>query len=547
MKQIAAALLTILMLLCMVSCDNGAGTDLPGSISDDMVSAPISSPQAELHPLSVERISNQWVYLTEVEDEKGTVSPVPACYALKNVPYCTAPLDSTVQFVDIYVPAAYVDAVDNGDGTFTCAVSDNGSVTNAAGITYTAATAPVVLQNSIDAYKQSNPIALSDSRRGGGVGTYGDFIESGYILISLACRGSNSKVDGYAPASIVDMKAAIRMLKFNDDFLPGDMSKIITTGGSAGGGVASLLGASGNSELYLPYLEEIGAILDSTDDVFAVAAYCPITNLDVGDAAYEWLHASETKLAPVNHGNGTEQGENAPATMSMDFGPFEMALQQELLDQFDAYLIAHNIDPQVFYDGFLSQINTCIADYITMTDADPADFAREFSYLNFDGEAVTAPDVGTFVENSMARSKGCTSFDTLYLGSNENKLFRKTHFSKMVYDALCNLSKDYADAASYALRYEPYINEEALTVVKIMSPDTFLTGDAESDVAPNWRFRIGTNDGDLGASTAWLMVNLLEQDPAVETIDYALVWGKPHGTADYSFDGIREYIDSICG
>lgn len=33
----------------------------------------------------------------------------------------------------------------------------------------------------------------------------------------------------------------------------------------------------------------------------------------------------------------------------------------------------------------------------------------------------------------MARSKGCTSFDTLYLGSNENKLFHKTHFSEHLF------------------------------------------------------------------------------------------------------------------
>ena len=543
MKRAVAALLTIVMLLCLSAC----GSNPSSGSTPDVISTPVTSSQAEEpHPLSVERLSDHWVYLTEVKDENGTVSPVPACYALKNVPYCTAPLDSAVQFVDIYVPAAYLDAVDNGDGTFTCTVKEDGMVTNTAGAAYTADSAPVVLQNSIDAYKQSNPIALSDSRRGGGVGTYGDFVANGYVLVSLACRGSNSKVDGYAPASIVDMKAAVRMLKFNDVLLPGDMHKIITTGGSAGGGVASLLGASGNSELYLPYLEEMGAVLDSTDDVFAVAAYCPITNLDVGDAAYEWLHSTETKLAPVNHGNGTEQGENAPATMSMDFGPFEMALQQELLTRFDAYLTAHDIDPQDFYDGFLARINTCIADYLTMTGMDPADFASEFSYLNFDGETISSPDVATFVENSMARSKGCTSFDTLYLGSNENKLFHKTHFSKMVYDALCSLSEDYADAKSYALRYEPYITEEALALVKLMSPDTFLTGEAESDVAPNWRFRIGTNDGDLGASAAWLMANLLEQDLSVQTIDYALVWGKPHGTADYSFDGIRDYIDSIC-
>lgn len=72
------------------------------------------------------------------------------------------------------------------------------------------------------------------------------------------------------------------------------------------------------------------------------------------------------------------QGVNAPATMSMDFGPFEMALQQELPAQFDDYLTAHNIDPQSFYDGFLAQINACIADYLTMTGV-----TRQTSHQSF--------------------------------------------------------------------------------------------------------------------------------------------------------------------
>ena len=311
--------------------------------------------------------------------------------------------------------------------------------------------------------------------------------------------------------------------------------------------MACLLGASGNSELYFPYLEEAGAIMDSTDDIYAVAAYCPITNLDVGDAAYEWLHSSETHLAPVNHGNGSEPAENAPSTMEGEFSDFQLALQAKLLEKYDEYLLLVGLDPQEFYDGFLSEINACISNYMDLYVDDPAAFAEEFSYLGFDGETVVAVDVPTFVSNSMARAKGCPSFDTLYLGSNENKLFHKTHFSAMVLEVLKELQSEYTDAASYVLRYEPAGDEDKIALVKIMSPDTFMTGEAESDIAPNWRFRIGTNDGDLGASTAWLMTQLLGKMDGVKTVDYALVWGKPHGTADYSFDNIREYIDSICG
>ena len=38
---------------------------------------------------------------------------------------------------------------------------------------------------------------------------------------------------------------------------------------------------------YLPYLKQLGAA-QAKDDIFAVSAYCPITNLEHADAAYEW-------------------------------------------------------------------------------------------------------------------------------------------------------------------------------------------------------------------------------------------------------------------
>ena len=51
--------------------------------------------------------------------------------------------------------------------------------------------------------------------------------------------------------------------------------------------MSALLGATGNNKDYEPYLKEIGAA-KAKDDVFAVSAYCPITNLDHADMAYEW-------------------------------------------------------------------------------------------------------------------------------------------------------------------------------------------------------------------------------------------------------------------
>ena len=79
----------------------------------------------------------------------------------------------------------------------------------------------------------------------------------------------------------------MRYLKANDQAMAGDANKIISNGTSAGGALSALLGTSGGSKDYEPYLRQLGAAR-ANDTIFAVSAYCPITNLEHADAAYEW-------------------------------------------------------------------------------------------------------------------------------------------------------------------------------------------------------------------------------------------------------------------
>lgn len=87
---------------------------------------------------------------------------------------------------------------------------------------------------------------------------------------------------------VVDLKAVIRYIRFNKDILPGDTSKIITFGMSGGGAQSALMGSSGDSPLYEPYLKEIGAIMNESDEVYGSMCWCPVTNLDQGNESYEW-------------------------------------------------------------------------------------------------------------------------------------------------------------------------------------------------------------------------------------------------------------------
>lgn len=99
------------------------------------------------------------------------------------------------------------------------------------------------------------------------------------------CRGR----DAGAPAGVTDLKAAVRFLRFCDESMPGDAERIFTFGMSGGGAQSALMGATGDSELYTPYLEQIGAVMDQRDAVYGSMCWCPITNLDTADESYEWM------------------------------------------------------------------------------------------------------------------------------------------------------------------------------------------------------------------------------------------------------------------
>lgn len=153
----------------------------------------------------------------------------------------------------------------------------------------------------------------------------GRALAEGYVLVIPGSRGRSSTVKrgketfytGRAPKALLDLKAAIRYLRHFDKLIPGNTEKIITDGTSAGGAMSSLLGATGNNPAYEPLLKAMGAA-DGRDDVFASVCYCPITDLDHADMAYEWLYGN------------TDSRKSLPES--------KRALTEELAAQFPAYI-----------------------------------------------------------------------------------------------------------------------------------------------------------------------------------------------------------------
>lgn len=188
------------------------------------------------------------------------------------IAYCANPVDLTYETLGIFVPEAYMDGTDNGDGTYTCTVSVQGEQNG-----YTAATAPIVMPVETPGY-------AAMAAPSGYVSGAPAYTDAGFVYLYAGCRGR----DAGAPAGVTDLKAAVRFYRSVEELLPGDTGRIFTFGMNGGGAQSALMGATGDSALYDPYLQAIGAVEGYSDAIYGAMCWCPITNLDTADAAYEW-------------------------------------------------------------------------------------------------------------------------------------------------------------------------------------------------------------------------------------------------------------------
>lgn len=222
--------------------------------------------------------------------------------------YCENPADETYENLGIYVPGEYMSGIENGDGTYTCEVNASGTVGE-----YTAETAPIVIPVDTPGYS-----AMSAPT--GYVSSTSPYTDAGFVYVYAGCRGR----DAGAPAGVTDLKAAICYIRYNADTVPGSTERIFSFGMSGGGAQSALLGATGDSDLYTPYLEEIGAVSGVSDAVTGSMCWCPITNLDYASEAYEWnLGVTRTDL--------TEDMQKLSDEMAEQFALYinELGLQDE--------------------------------------------------------------------------------------------------------------------------------------------------------------------------------------------------------------------------
>ncbi len=213
------------------------------------------------------------------------------CYYQLAHPYCLTPGSEQYESLSIFVPGPYFEGTRKGQ-TYSCTVAQDAVVGG-----YTPATAPVAVPiNTVAFASQECPTSYSYD----GLSTY---LKAGMVYVYPGLRGRSGGYEsttqeyfpGGAPWPVVDLKAAIRCLRYNASVLPCDTERIFVFGQGGAGGLAALLGTAGDADAYEPYLQAIGAAMHDlegeglSDAICGVAAWCPQGVFGSADAAYEWM------------------------------------------------------------------------------------------------------------------------------------------------------------------------------------------------------------------------------------------------------------------
>ena len=491
----------IILALCVTAL-TAAGCANPGSGSSSDTASQTAT-TAEIKTNLSKPDMTKWKYNSDDD-----------IYFQTGILYCETPADEKYEKLAVFVPGAYMDAEDNGDGTFTCKLKDSGMKNG-----YSAATAPVVMPIETPGYYAAE--ALSENT----VGEYmniileqiAEYTSQGFVFVYPGCRG----IDHGAPTGVTDLKAAIRYVRYSDDVLAGDAEKIFVYGTSGGGAQSAILGASGDSELYDPYLKAIGAVEGVSDSVAGSMSWCPITDLDTANAEYEWMmgctrpeRAPEQKAVSDALATAFAEYVNSAGFTDKDGNALTLTESKEGIYQAGSY-----------YDYIKSVIETSLNNYLSDTDfSDPQlhnSYGSAENYindLNADGNWVTY-----------------------------DKSTKKATISSI---ALADILKEQNSefAAEFAAAFEK-TDSVGYTVeqrVNMYTPLYYLMetrdGFGKSNVAKYWRIRSGIEQFNTSVTTEANLALALEKYDGVKSVDFETVWAQGHTEAERTGDATANFI-----
>lgn len=349
---------------------------------------------------------------------------------------------------------------------------------------------------------------------------------TGYVVVEPGARGrtlvdSDGTYYGTAPAAIVDLKAAVRYVRANKGRVPGDTDRIVSSGTSAGGALSALLGASGDSPLYDTYLKELGAA-DASDAIFASGDWCPITDLEHADMAYEWNWGAN-KLS-----SGSPVDRTVSRELSTAFTDYQASLK--LKAKGFGTVTARNLDEYLVKTYLEPSATKYLA---ALSDSARATYLAANTFITWSGGRATF-SWADFLTHVGARKKDTPAFDAFDLSSGENNLFG-TGTTKTRHFTLYSLRHEGGTSARLAADLPAKLD--------LMNPMHFIEKRNPAR-SKHWWIRVGTKDSDTSLSVVGNLALSLEN--LGDDVDAFMYWDGGHGSNEDPAD-FMAWIAKVTG
>ena len=447
-------------------------------------------------------------------------------YYIVGLFYCSSPADETYEQMGIYVPSAYL--TKNSDGSYS--INSSGTCNG-----YTAATAPIVVPVNTSGYSaQSAPSGTSS--------TAATYTDEGFIYLWPGCRGRSHG----APLGVTDLKAAVRYFHYlsAQSKVPGNTDLIFSFGHSGGGAQSAIFGTSGNSSLYDEYLTAIGANTDYKDNICGSMCWCPITNLDMADGAYEWnMGLTRSSLSSAN--------QSISKGLAAAFANYINAIGLKHPTSGTTLTLSATDNGYYqsgsYYEYTMEVINDAVSRYNTYNSASVS------SYSTTDASALSS-----FASSYKNATKGLGAFDDYDAkGQAENTLMGISgtagHFDKYLAELVSSYASDYYSSftSNLASTNVDAVGKTVETRLMMYTPLYYLIdnstyysggGAGSSDVAPYWRIRSGIKQEDTALSTEINLALALQAYSGVRSVDFETIWGQGHTEAEDSGSASSNFI-----
>ncbi|MCR5784538.1 MAG: hypothetical protein K6G40_02710 [Eubacterium sp.] len=353
-KKIVSVLLCMAMTASLCACGKSAESTESGEATS---SAEVTSDKEYIE---------ETLNLANNEDQEWSYDADADAWVLSIVSAVAYPEIEDEQGVSVCVPGAYVTGIDeDGDGeadttaeTYSDAVKGSlvidyeAEITSTNGQTYTAATAPVILNTGAAGYSSStNTLAATT------------YAAEGYINVACGNRGKqdtaededgNTYYTGDAPCCLVDQKNAARYVKYNILLgnIPGSVDYFVSTGGSGGGAHATMFASTGDNSDFYDYEIEAGAVgvYACSDGSYSTTVTIDGTDYEVSDGAWGCIaYSAITSLYEADMAMAFEYFLDS----DYDFGSsFQAKMAEYLSAEYMEYINEQNLTVEESAVGF---------------------------------------------------------------------------------------------------------------------------------------------------------------------------------------------------